>query len=67
MRILQFCVEKGLRADSAMADDEKMCCVLNKAHVELHGREPPDAISLCLFENNRFETKLCVCVCVCVN
>ena len=29
-----------------MADDEKTCNILNRAHVEHHGREPADAIYL---------------------
>ena len=47
--------------------------VLNKAHVELHGREPADAISLLVctktFRKDHFETKILLCVhdvCGCV-
>ena len=46
---------------SLMADDEKTCCVLNKAHVELHGREPADAIKLMSAWN--IQSVVCVCVC----
>ena len=38
--------------------------VLNKAHVELHGREPADAINHYLYDHLILDSILWLCVCV---